>query len=72
MQGTIKKFFPDRGYGFVQPDDGGSDIFLHASTLTYCNISPASVREGAAVEVEVGKSLRSGRDQVTSIRLLPR
>jgi cold shock protein len=70
MRGIIKKFFPDRGYGFVKPDDGGADVFLHQATLTYCNI--ASVQEGDAVIFEVGKSPRSGRDQVTDIKLVSR
>jgi len=70
QRGIIKKAFPDRGFYFVKLDDGGADIFLHGSTLAYCNIS--SVSEGDAVEVEVGPSPRSGREQVTQIRLLTR
>jgi cold shock protein len=72
MQGIIKKFFPDRHFGFVQPDDGGGDVFLHGSTLTYANINISAIHEGDRCEFEVGPSPRSNRQQVTSIRLLPR
>jgi CspA family cold shock protein len=68
--GIIKKFFADRHFGFVQPDDGGADVFLHGSTLTYANINISSVREGDRVEFEVGPSPRSNRQQITEIRLI--
>ena len=70
QRGIIKKFFVDRHFGFVRPDDGGPDVFLHGSTLTYANINISSINEGAAVEFDSGPSPRSNRLQVTSIRLI--
>ncbi|MEL6298002.1 MAG: cold-shock protein [Pseudomonadota bacterium] len=44
VTGTVKFFNTAKGYGFIQPDDGGKDVFVHASALERAGI-PA-VREG--------------------------
>ena len=38
-QGTIKWFDPKKGYGFIKPDDGSKDAFLHISALEKANIT---------------------------------
>ena len=54
--GTVKWFNPNKGYGFIQPDDGDSDAFVHISAVERSGLS--SLQEGQKVEYE----LAPGRD----------
>ena len=49
--GKIKWFDAKKGFGFISPDDGGKDAFLHVSALQAANIQ--SVNDGQAVEYEL-------------------
>ena len=49
--GKIKWFDAKKGFGFITPDEGGKDAFLHVSALQAANIS--SVTDGQAVEYEL-------------------
>jgi CspA family cold shock protein len=49
--GKIKWFDTKKGFGFISPDDGSKDAFLHVSALQAANIS--SVKDGQAVEYEL-------------------
>jgi cold shock protein len=60
--GTVKWFNPTKGYGFIQPDDGGRDVFVHISAVE----KAGSLGEGARVSYE----LFSGRDGKTSAEKL--
>jgi len=51
MAGTVKWYNRDKGFGFVQPDDGGRDVFVHASTLQRGGI--ADLTEGQRVHMSV-------------------
>ena len=58
--GTVKWFNATKGFGFIQPDDGGKDVFVHISAVERAGLqSPA---DGQKVEYE----LESGRDGRTS------
>ena len=48
--GTVKWFNPEKGYGFIQPDDGGKDVFVHHSNISGEGFR--SLSEGAKVEFE--------------------
>ncbi len=50
-RGTVKWFNPTKGYGFIQPDGGGKDVFLHISAVEQAGLS--TVNEGAKVEYEI-------------------
>ncbi|MDA9503468.1 cold-shock protein [Bradyrhizobium sp. CCBAU 11386] len=49
--GIVKWFNPTKGYGFIQPDDGGKDIFVHISAVEKAGFS--SLAEGAKVSYEI-------------------
>ncbi|MEQ8246816.1 MAG: cold-shock protein [Alphaproteobacteria bacterium] len=60
MIGTVKWFNATKGYGFIAPEDGGKDSFLHISALERAGLSHVS--EGQRLEYD----LESGRDGKTS------
>ena len=49
--GTVKWFNPTKGYGFIQPQDGGRDVFVRISAVERAGLS--SLNEGQTVEYEV-------------------
>jgi CspA family cold shock protein len=49
--GTVKWFNPTKGYGFIQPDDGSNDAFVHISAVERAGLQ--SLREGQKVEFEL-------------------
>ena len=52
-KGTVKWFNADKGYGFITPDDGGKDLFVHHSEVKTSGY--ATLEEGQKVEYEVGR-----------------
>lgn len=63
MEGTIKWFKPEKGFGFVAPSDGGADIFLHRSTLRRVGLMPEMLQPGGKVKMKVAESDK-GREAV--------
>jgi len=49
--GTVKWFNPTKGYGFIQPQDGGKDVFVHISAVERAGLS--SLNEGQVIEYEL-------------------
>jgi CspA family cold shock protein len=50
-QGTVKFFNADKGYGFIKPDDGGRDIFVHITALEQAGLQ--SLNEGQRLSYEI-------------------
>jgi CspA family cold shock protein len=57
--GTVKWFNGQKGFGFIQPDDGGSDVFVHISAVERAGMS--SLNEGQKVSFELERDQRSGK-----------
>ncbi|MFB0558224.1 MAG: cold-shock protein [Candidatus Bathyarchaeia archaeon] len=57
MKGIIKRWFNGRGYGFIEPEEGEDDVFLHFSEVD----DPYQLTEGKEVEFEVKETYRGLR-----------
>jgi CspA family cold shock protein len=64
----VKFFKPDRGFGFIRPDDGGNDVFVHANQVKRAGLPP--VHEGMRVGFDFEPNKRSGKNEATNLRLL--
>jgi CspA family cold shock protein len=64
--GTVKWFNPTKGYGFIKPDDGGKDVFVHISAVERAGYS--DLTEGAKISYEL-ISGRSGKMSAENLRL---
>ena len=63
--GKVKWFDAKKGFGFITPDDGGKDAFLHVSALQAANIQ--SVNDGQAVSYELTE--QRGKEAASEIQL---
>jgi cold shock protein len=63
----IVKFYNDvKGFGFIQPDDGGKDVFVHATALERAGLRGLS--EGQKVSFDAAEDRRSGKIAVNNIQ----
>lgn len=65
--GTVKFYNSQKGFGFIQPEDGDKDVFVHATALERAGIS--GLAEGQKVSFETDVDARSGKTAVSTISL---
>lgn len=63
--GIVKWFNPTKGFGFIQPDEGGTDVFVHISAVERSNLG--SLEEGQKLAYELELDSRSGK--MTAVQL---
>jgi CspA family cold shock protein len=64
--GTVKWFNTTKGFGFIAPDNGGKDVFLHISALEKSGMTSLKDDQKVTFDVEAG---RDGRESATNIAL---
>ena len=65
--GKVKFYNGQKGFGFIQPDDGQKDVFVHASALELAGIS--NLQEGQKVKFDTRNDPRTGKIAVAAIEL---
>jgi cold shock protein len=65
--GTVKWFNGQKGYGFIQADDGGSDVFVHVSAVEQAGLS--GLAEGQKVSYEVKVDSKRGKSSAENLQV---
>jgi CspA family cold shock protein len=66
--GTVKFYNDQKGYGFIQPDNGGKDVFVHVTALHRAGIE--SLAEGQKVSFDTAEDRRTGKLAVDNIQAI--
>lgn len=64
--GTVKWFNATKGYGFIQPDDGSTDVFVHVSAVERAGLR--ALNEGQKVRYDVVRDKRSGKNSADNLQ----
>lgn len=64
--GTVKWFNTTKGFGFIQPQDGTTDVFVHISAVERSGMS--SLNEGQKVTYDIVRDKRSGKSSAENLR----
>jgi len=64
--GAVKWFNATKGFGFIQPDDGGQDVFVHISAVERAGMR--DLREGQKISYELVQDKRSGKNSADNLR----
>ena len=67
INGTVKFFNTTKGFGFIQPDDGSKDAFVHISAVERSGLSTLHEGQKVSYELETG---RDGKQSATNLRAL--
>jgi len=63
--GTVKWFNPDKGFGFIQPEDGGKDVFVHITAVQAAGLQSLNENQRVAYEVVTER----GKQAAANLRL---
>lgn len=66
--GTVKWYNATKGYGFIEPDGGGKDAFVHATAIEQSGMT--SLNEGQKVEFELQKDKRTGKEAAVNLKAI--
>lgn len=66
--GTVKWFNGTKGYGFIQPEEGGADVFVHISAVERSGMS--TLNEGQRVSYELQNDPRKGKTSAVNLKAL--
>jgi CspA family cold shock protein len=64
--GTVKWFNPTKGFGFIQPEDGSKDVFVHISAVERAGLGTLS--EGQRVHFEIEVNSKNGKSSAANLR----
>lgn len=64
--GTVKFFNQDKGFGFITPNDGGQDVFVHVSAVQGSTL----LREGQNVSYDLGQDRKTGKSKAENVRAI--
>jgi cold shock protein len=68
MKGTVKWFNGQKGYGFIEPEGGGKDVFVHISAVERAGLQ--SLNEGQKVSFEIVADRRTGKSSADNLRAI--
>jgi cold shock protein len=66
IHGTVKWFNPQKGFGFIQPQDGGADVFVHVSAVQQAGLS--TLNDGQLVSFDLEKG-RQGKTSAVNLKV---
>lgn len=64
--GTVKWFNTQKGFGFIQPDNGGNDVFVHVSAVESAGIRALS--EGQKISYDLQRDPKNGKENATNLK----
>jgi CspA family cold shock protein len=65
-QGTVKWFNAQKGFGFIEPQDGGADVFVHISAVERAGMR--DLREGQKISYEIVQDRRTGKSSADQLQ----
>ena len=64
--GTVKWYNETKGYGFIQPDNGGKDVFVHISAVERAGLR--GLKDGQKISYEIEQDRRSGKESAANLQ----